>query len=277
MGRVNVADFEAGALAGQTTRSKSRKTTLVGDFRKRVHLVHELRQLRGTEEFANGGSCRLRVDQVLRHHGVDFDRGHTFLDRTFHAQKAQTILVFHQLADRTNTAVAEVVDVVDFALAVAQFDQHLDDGEDVFLAQRAHGVFRIEVETHVHLHAANSREIVTLCIEEQRVEHRFRGVHGRRFARTHDAVDVEQRFLAVLVLVNGERVTDVGANIDVVDVENRNLIEAGLKDQAKRLLVDFVAGFEIDFTRLVVDDVFGQEVAVEVFVSRLKRLQALVD
>ncbi|MNV16396.1 hypothetical protein D3C71_1071570 [compost metagenome] len=63
----------------------------------------------------------------------------------------------------------------------------------------------------------------------------------------------------------------------MVDVENRNLIEAGLKDQAKRLLVDFVAGFEIDFTRLVVDDVFGQEVAVEVFVSRLKRLQALVD
>jgi hypothetical protein len=30
-----------------------------------------------------------------------------------------------------------MVDVVDFALAVAQVDQRLDDGEDVFLAQRA--------------------------------------------------------------------------------------------------------------------------------------------
>src|SRR5690606_40502282 len=48
MGRVNVADFEACALAGQTTRSKSRKTTLVGDFRKRVHLVHELRDRKST-------------------------------------------------------------------------------------------------------------------------------------------------------------------------------------------------------------------------------------
>jgi hypothetical protein len=37
--------------------------------------------------------------------------------------KADAILVFHQLADRTDAAVAEVVDVVDFALAVAQVDQ----------------------------------------------------------------------------------------------------------------------------------------------------------
>ena len=49
--------------------------------------------------------------------------------------------------------------------------------------------------------------------------------HGRRFTRTHDAVDVEQRVLAVLVLVDGERVADVGADIDVVDVENRDLVE----------------------------------------------------
>jgi len=30
-----------------------------------------------------------------------------------------------------------VIDVVDLALAVAQIDQRLDDGENVFLAQRA--------------------------------------------------------------------------------------------------------------------------------------------
>src|SRR5690606_860663 len=91
VGRVDVADFEAGALAGQTTRAKGRKTALVGDFRERVHLVHELRELRGTEEFANGGSRRLRVDQVLRHDRVDLDRGHAFLDRALHAEQAETV------------------------------------------------------------------------------------------------------------------------------------------------------------------------------------------
>ena len=145
----------------------------MGDFRQRVGLVHELRQLRGTEEFANGSSCRLRVDQVLRHDRVDFDRRHAFLDGALHAEQTETVLVFHQFADRTHTAVAEIVDVVDFAPAVAQIDQHLDHGQDVFLAQDANGVFRIEIEAHVHLDAANGRKIITLAVEEQRLEHGF--------------------------------------------------------------------------------------------------------
>lgn len=46
VGRMHVADFEAGALTGQTARAKSRKTALVGDFRERIDLVHELRVAR---------------------------------------------------------------------------------------------------------------------------------------------------------------------------------------------------------------------------------------
>jgi hypothetical protein len=48
---------------------------------------------------------------------------HALLDRALHAQQADAVLVLHQLADRTHAAVAEVVDVVDLALAVAQVDQ----------------------------------------------------------------------------------------------------------------------------------------------------------
>ena len=39
---VDVADFEAGAVAAQTTRSKGRQTTLVGELGQRIGLVHEL-------------------------------------------------------------------------------------------------------------------------------------------------------------------------------------------------------------------------------------------
>ena len=42
VGRVHVADFEAGTLAGQTARPKRRETTLVRDLGERVGLVHEL-------------------------------------------------------------------------------------------------------------------------------------------------------------------------------------------------------------------------------------------
>ena len=210
--RVHVADFEARALTRQTARAERRETALVRDLGQRVGLVHELRQLRGAEEFAHRGRRRLRVDQVVRHHGVDIDRRHAFLDRALHAQQADAILIFHQLADRAHAAVAEIVDVVDFAAAVAQIDQRAQHFDDVFQAQHAHGVVRIEAEAHVHLHAADGREIIALAIEEQAVEQRFGGVERRRLAGTHDAVDVEQRLFAVLVLVELQRVADVRAD-----------------------------------------------------------------
>ena len=137
MRRMHVAHLEAGALARQTARAERRETALVGDLGQRIGLVHELRQLRGAEEFAHRGGRRLGVDQVLRHHGVDIDARHALLDRALHAQQADAVLVLHQLADRAHAAVAEMIDVVDLALAVAQVDQRLDDGEDVFLAQHA--------------------------------------------------------------------------------------------------------------------------------------------
>ena len=65
---------------------------------------------------------------------------HALLDRALHAQQADAVLILHQFADRAHPAIAEMVDVVDLALAVAQIDQGPDHREDVFLAQHAHGV-----------------------------------------------------------------------------------------------------------------------------------------
>ena len=163
MGRVHVAHLEARAFPRQTARPQRREAPLVGDLGQRVGLVHELAELRGTEEFAHRGRRRLGVDQVLRHDRVDLDRGHPLLDRALHPQKADAVLVFHQLAHRTHPAVAEVVDVVDLALAVAQFHQRLDAGDDVVAVERALGVGLAEVETHVHLHPADGREVIALA------------------------------------------------------------------------------------------------------------------
>ncbi len=275
MGRMHVADFKASTLAGQTARSKSRQAALVGDFRKRVGLVHELRKLRGTEEFTNSSSSRLRVDEVLRHDRIDFDRGHTFLDRALHAEQTDAILVFHQLADRTHAAVAEIVDVVDLAATIAQFHQHLDHGQDIFLAQHAHGVFRVEVQTHVHLHAANGRKVVAFGIEEQRMEHGLSRIHSRRFTRTHDAVDVEQCFLAALVLVDSQRVADIRTDIDMVDIENVDFRLAGIDQGLENLFIDFVTGFEINLASCVIDDIFRQIRAEQIVFRRLDGLEAL--
>ena len=272
---MHVAHLEAGALAGQTARAKRRETALVGDFRQRIGLVHELRQLRRAEELAHRGGRRLGVDQVLRHHGVDIDAGHPLLDRALHAQQADAVLVLHQLADRAHAPVAEMVDVVDLALAVAQVDQRLDDGQDVFLAQRAMGVGRVEFEAHVHLDAADRGQVVALAVEEQRLEHGLRRVDGRRLAGTHHAIDVEQRVFTRHVLVGVQRVADVGADIDVVDVEQRQFLVALLVERLQRLLGDFLAGLGVDFAGLRIDEVLGEIVADQFLVRQAQRLEAL--
>ena len=63
---VNVANLEAGALAGQTTRTECGQTTLVRDASCRVGLVEELRELRGAEELLDGGDDGTNVDERLR-------------------------------------------------------------------------------------------------------------------------------------------------------------------------------------------------------------------
>ena len=169
-----------------------------------------------------------------------------------------------------------MVDIVDFALAVAQIDQRADHRDDVVLAQDAHGVLGGEIEPHIHLDAADRGEVVALRIEEQRMEHRLRGVDGRRLARAHHAIDVEQRILARHVLVDRERVADVGADIDVVDVEQRQLLVAGSFRSLERLLGDLLAGFGVDLAGLRIDEVLGDVVADQLLVGQPQGLEALL-
>ena len=229
----------------------------MGHFGERVGLVHELRQLRGAEELAHRGDRRLGVDQVVRHHRRHVDRAHPLLHRALHAQQADAILVLEQLADRADAAVAEIVDVVDLALAVLEVDQGLDHRDDVLLAQGRDGVLDVEVEAHVELDPADRGEVVALGIEEQAGEQGLGGLAGRRLARAHDPVDVGERLVAVLGLVGLQRVADPGAGVDMVDVEQLDPVDAGLVELLEILGRDLVAGLDIDLAGLLVDQVVG--------------------
>ena len=276
MRRMHVTHLEARPLAREAARPQRGQAPLVGDLGKRVRLIHELRQLRRAEELAHRRGRGFRVDQILRHDGVDLDRRHALLDRPLHAQKPDAILILHQFADRTHAPVAQMVNVVDLAAPVAQVHQRLDDREDVVLAQRALGVGRIEVEAHVHLHPADRREVVALGVEEQRLEHRLGAFDCRRLARTHDAIDVEQGVLSRGILVDLERVADIGADIDVVDVEHRQLLEAGLQELRERLLGNLLAGLGVDLAGRRVVEILGDILAIEIGVAGAQRLQALL-
>ena len=273
---MHVAHLEARPLAGQAARAKRRQAALVGDLRQRVGLVHELRQLRAAEELAHRRRHRLGVDQVVRHRRVDLDRAHPLAHRALHAQQADAELVLHQLADRAHAPVAEVIDVVDLAAAVLDLDQHPDDCDDVLVAQHAQRVLGLQPEAHVHLHPADRRQVVALGIEDQAAEQRLGGVQRRRLARAQHAVDVEQRLLAVLAAVERQRVADVGADREMVDVEHRDLGDAGLGQLADGLAGELVARLGQDQAGLLVDQVAAQVAADQLLGGVVDLLHALL-
>ena len=274
MGRMHVAHLEAGALARQAARPERRYAALVGDLGQRVGLVHELRQLRRAEELANSGGSRLGVDQVGRHDCVDLDRTHTLANGALHAEQADAILIFHQLADRTHTAVAEVIDIVNLAPAVLQAGQHTQDCEDVFLAQHAKAVLGLELEARVHLHPADRRQVIAVGVEEQALEQRVRAFKCRRLARTHHAIDIDQRFLTAVVAVCRKGVAQMRAKIDIVDEQHADFGSAFVNEPLQQNLGDLVTGFGEDLACLHVNAVISQITADQVLVGGEHALDA---
>ncbi len=118
-----VAHFESGPLTCQAAWAKRRDATLVRNFGQRIVLVHELRQLRGAEEFLHRGRNRLGVDHFLRHQALGLGERQALLDRALHAHQADAEGVLRHFAHAAHAPVAEVIDVIDLAIAVADVDQ----------------------------------------------------------------------------------------------------------------------------------------------------------
>jgi hypothetical protein len=67
----------------------------------------------------------------VRHQGLGLGLTETLLHGLLDPGQTTAVLVLGQFTDATHAAVTQVVDVIDLAAAVAQFDEDLDDVEDV--------------------------------------------------------------------------------------------------------------------------------------------------
>ena len=186
---VNVAYFEAGALAGQTTGAKGRNTALVGDLGQRIGLVHELRQLRSAEELFESRGNRLGVDQVMRHERLLLGLAQTLFDSFLDASQTGAVLVLSEFTHATHAAIAQVIDVINLAIAVAQVHQDFHDCEDVLVGHdhRTGGFWT--AHAGVELHAADLGQVVGVRVVEQALEQGLNCVFCRWLAGTHHAVD----------------------------------------------------------------------------------------
>src|ERR1051326_822535 len=112
---------------------------------------------------------------------------HLLFDCALHAHETDAELVLEQLAYRSDSAVAEVVDVVDAADVLAEAEQVVDDDEEVFGRHRLLRDRRLQIEFDVELETADAREIVLARVEEHALEQRVRRLERRRITGTHES------------------------------------------------------------------------------------------
>ena len=210
MGVVHVAHLEAGPLARQAARTKSRQAALMRHLGQRIRLVHELRELVGPEERVDDRRQRLRIDQVHRSEHLVVAHVHPLADRTGHPDETDAELVGQLLAYGTHPTVAQVVDVVDIRLRVDQRDQVADDRDHVLLGQDADFGRDIQIEFLVDSETSHVAQIVALVREEQLLDHvACRRLVGRlRVAEL--AIDVNDRLLLGIAGIFLQRVVYYG-------------------------------------------------------------------
>ena len=185
-------------VAGKTARAECGQTALVGQAGQGVRLVHELRELRGTEELLDGGHDRADVDERLRGDLVDVLGAHALTDDALHTAHADTELVGDELADGTDAAVAKVVDVVDLEalLAGSEGQQVAQRSDDILVGEHRDLFLGGEVELLVDLVTTDAGQIVALRVEEQALEQAAGSIHGGRLARAQTTVNLDEGVLA---------------------------------------------------------------------------------
>ena len=247
----------------------------MGDLGERVGLIHELRQLRRSEELSDGGHDRLRIDQVVRHRRRHFlVDGHLLLDRSLHPDQPDAKLVLEQLAHGPDAPIAEVIDIIHVGRVFPEREQVRDHLVEVLRVQDPLVERRVQVQLGVELQATHAREVVFLRVEEQVLEQRPRALARRRIAGPQAPVDLDERFLVRADGILLQRLRDDRPDVVTLREEDLDLLDPRFLRDRNHAGRDLLVGLEHDLARGRVDHVGGRKGPLELRVRDLDGLDA---
>ena len=92
----------------------------------------------------------------MRHEWLLLCLTQTLFHSFFDTCQTGAVLVLGQLAHATYAAIAQVIDVIDFAAAIAQINQDLDHGQDVFVGEHHGAGGLVAAHAGVELHTTHT-------------------------------------------------------------------------------------------------------------------------
>ncbi len=167
---VDVADLEPGSLPVQAARPERREPAFVGELRQWVRLVDDLRQLPSAEEVLDRRADALGVDQAPRGDVLGVLQAHPLLDGPPELEEPLAELVGRQLVDGPKPAIAQVVDVVNVTLPLAEIEDIADRVDVIERVERHLVVGDRLVELPVDPEPADLAQSIAVGVEELLVE-----------------------------------------------------------------------------------------------------------
>ncbi len=202
VGDVHVADFKACAFAVEPAWPKRGKPTLVDKARQGIRLIDDLREFRSTKEEVDCGTDRLGVDEIsdLREFVRVLD-AHALLHGSAELEETLAHLVDGKLVERAESAVAQMVDVIELrqrpagdrvGTLAAKIEDVLHDAKEILSANEHHVLGDIEIELAVDAESANLAQAVSRLIAELLFEELAGFFNLRRIAGAQARVDFQQ-------------------------------------------------------------------------------------
>ena len=219
-------------------------------------------RVRFTEEEVDGAADRLRVHQIgdLAQLAGVLD-AHALLDGAAKLQEALSHFLDGQLVKRTQTTVAQMVDVVDVGLVAlcSEIEHVSDDGQEV-LRTDVHDILGdVHVELAVDAESSDLAQSIAVLVEELLLEEGLGLVDLRRIAGTKSSIDAKQGGLVLSGVgieiepfhgkgVQDERIARILDNAEFLDRGGLDGID-GIPDGGSDAA---------DLLALLIDDLFGR-------------------
>src|SRR5262249_19503284 len=194
-------------------------------------------------------------ERARRHVLLVTDR-HALLHGAAQLEEALAQLVGGQLVDGPHAAVAEVVDVVNVALAGAQLDDVADRVEVVQRPQRHLGLGDVLVDLPVDAEAADLAQPVAVGVLELLAEQLLGLLQLRRVARTQALGDFQQRLLVRVGRVFLQRLED---QLVLELAEDRHFADGAGVEDVEPFLGQALAALDVDLARFGIDHVAGND------------------
>ena len=166
-----------------------------------------------------------------------------------------------------------MIDIIGDAFAIANADDFLHDIDDVVLGQHTGAGDLLATQATVELHATHGRQVVALAGEEQVMEQLFGRILGRRLARTHHPVDLDQRLDPRARRVDVQRGADIRTLVEFVDEQRLEFLDAGIAELGQQGLGDLGIGGGQQFT-VFAGDVIRYHLADDIRIRHTQLVQA---